>query len=221
LGDGRPGALRGSVAAGAPEPAKPAPTPYGVKAAAPVATPIITAVTPIMASDASDSPAPTVEILDGPSPPGVLDSPRKGKGKGDDDSDRRASKGKGGKGKGDDDSDHKRGKGKGDDHDKDDKDGKGKGKDHKDHHKGKDHKDHHKGKGKGSAVWEFEGDHGWKSFADDCQSYIEKKWKEYDGGKGQAMIKVKTHGQEISVDFKRMTQKNKDKIRQIRRRDSD
>jgi len=68
-------------------------------------------------------------------------------------------------------------------------------------------------------VWEFSNNHGgFSSFADDCQEYIERKYQEFQGG-GQARVKVRTGGKQISLDFEKMTQmvEGSHKVRSIKR----
>lgn len=82
----------------------------------------------------------------------------------------------------------------------------------------------------GRVVWEYEGNHGFIPFNDDCQDFIEQKYNEFLSGgkckgkgkgksKGQAQINVRTCGKRVSVDFELMTSKVHDshKIRSIRR----
>merc|ERR1712093_675886 len=60
----------------------------------------------------------------------------------------------------------------------------------------------------GRVVWEYEGNHGFIPFNDDCQDFIEQKYNEFLSG-----------GKRVSVDFELMTSKVHDshKIRSIRR----
>lgn len=71
-----------------------------------------------------------------------------------------------------------------------------------------------------TVVWEFQVHGHWKVFADDCQSYIEKRYGEYNTGSGRHLFQVSTGGIKLSIDFKRMTQMKSDsrKVSSMRRR---
>jgi hypothetical protein len=96
-------------------------------------------------------------------------------------------------------------------------------------------------------VWQYEGDHGFEAFKDDCQEFIERKYKEHHdhgkgGGKGghgkgkghdhgkgkgkeESRVDVRTHGNTVSIDFGKMTSlvtfPKKGKVRNIRRLDTE
>jgi len=70
-------------------------------------------------------------------------------------------------------------------------------------------------------TWEFQGKDRFHAFGTDCQSYIEKKYQEYQAGSSQSRINVNTSGFKLSIDFEKMTQMKKDthKTSSIRRRE--
>lgn len=95
-------------------------------------------------------------------------------------------------------------------------------------------------------VWQYEGDHGFEAFKDDCQEFIERKYKEHHDhgkgkgghgkgkghhdhgkgkGKGESRVDVRTHGNTVSIDFGKMTSlvtaPRKGKVRNIRRLDTE
>jgi len=58
------------------------------------------------------------------------------------------------------------------------------------------------------AVWEFEAGHGgWRVFAADCHSFVEREYQKWREGRGKEQIKVRTGDKELSLNFSKMTQK--------------
>merc|ERR1712232_992565 len=59
----------------------------------------------------------------------------------------------------------------------------------------------------GGVCWEFDFNGSWRAFGDDCQSYMEQKYKQFKEGSGKAQVKVRTAGMEFSINFESMTSK--------------
>mmetsp|Transcript_73600 Transcript_73600/g.204539 ORF Transcript_73600/g.204539 Transcript_73600/m.204539 type:complete len:1065 (-) Transcript_73600:142-3336(-) len=88
----------------------------------------------------------------------------------------------------------------------------------------------HKGSSKGSNnrgvdkdvgyIWEYEANHGFQRFADDCHGFIERRYQRYLADPSLRRVRVKTGNITLSVDFQRMTQLvegTRSKVRPIRR----
>merc|ERR1719362_2849154 len=73
---------------------------------------------------------------------------------------------------------------------------------------------------KSQGLWEYEVSHGWKSYDNDCQDHTERQYQKFLAKSGKDQIHVKTQGIELSINFKKMTQKRpgQDTIRKIQRR---
>merc|ERR1712007_178716 len=54
-------------------------------------------------------------------------------------------------------------------------------------------------------TWEIEQNGHFSRFNKDCEGYIEKKYQDYTKNSGEARVKVRTEGKEVSVDFNKMT----------------
>jgi len=80
-----------------------------------------------------------------------------------------------------------------------------------------------KARASGHARWEYDWNGGWRAFADDCQSFMEKKHKEFKEGSGKAQFELRTVGTRFLINFENMTS-NKvgtSMIRPIRRMETE